>query len=146
MTAAQSLIQRLDVVPEPWGDPVLSAVGMADMLRLGNVFLWAYIENGQSSGSSLGHVAVRSDGEDWEILTLWVQVEARRRGVARGLLRSIILAAMDEKAHKIFLDVRPSNMPAVALYEKLGFRQIATRLGYYSAPREDAAVYALELK
>lgn len=137
----QILIQQMYEVPKVWHDPVLTAAGMTDMLQLGNIFLWAQIEN----EASVGHVVVRSDGIDWEILTLWVQPTARRRNVARGLLRALIAAALTEKTAKIFLDVRPSNTPAVKLYEQLGFKQIAVRTGYYAAPREDALVYGLDL-
>ena len=47
-----------------------------------------------------------------------------------------------------FLEVRPSNLAAIRLYQRLGFEQIGIRRGYYQAPdgREDAIVLKLELR
>ena len=51
------------------------------------------------------------------------------------------------RAETIFLEVRPSNVGAIALYEKMGFNEIGIRKGYYPAEhgREDAIMLALEL-
>jgi ribosomal-protein-alanine N-acetyltransferase len=48
---------------------------------------------------------------------------------------------------RVFLEVRPSNRHAIALYEHAGFNEIGRRRGYYPARknREDAIVMALEL-
>jgi ribosomal-protein-alanine N-acetyltransferase len=50
-------------------------------------------------------------------------------------------------AHKLFLEVRPSNERAVELYRHFGFKQIGTRKGYYPAVvgREDALIFDKEL-
>ena len=45
----------------------------------------------------------------------------------------------------IVLEVRRSNTPAIALYERLGFTRIGVRAGYYSDNGEDAFVYELKL-
>lgn len=135
------IIKRCRELPQPWQDPVMSGEGMSSMLKQDLVFCFSAMREDKS----LGHIVCRSDGEDWEILTLWVQPEARRQRVAVGLIRHAISVAMLDKAKKIFLDVRPSNTPAVKLYQAHQFSQIATRAGYYTSPREDGAVYALEL-
>jgi ribosomal-protein-alanine N-acetyltransferase len=48
----------------------------------------------------------------------------------------------------VFLEVRPSNLAAVQLYQTLGFNEIGVRRGYYPTPRghEDAQVMALDLR
>jgi ribosomal-protein-alanine N-acetyltransferase len=43
-------------------------------------------------------------------------------------------------ANSVFLEVRPSNITAVELYEKLGFREIGRRPKYYTDSKEDALV------
>lgn len=50
-------------------------------------------------------------------------------------------------AQHVFLEVRPSNLRAKALYSRFGFRQVAVRPGYYPAiaGREDALVLTLAL-
>jgi len=68
---------------------------------------------------------------------------------AQGLGRSVLLWLCDElkrkKINKIFLEVRPSNLRALALYNKLGFETIGIRKGYYPARtgREDAMTMIL---
>jgi ribosomal-protein-alanine N-acetyltransferase len=63
------------------------------------------------------------------------------------LLREVIRVARERGAKNVFLEVRPSNAPALALYEAFGFNRIGQRRGYYPAHvgREDALVLALAL-
>ena len=42
------------------------------------------------------------------------------------------------------LEVRVSNIPAITLYEKLGFAEIGRRKNYYRNPREDALILRKE--
>ena len=52
-----------------------------------------------------------------------------------------MLAAAQELAlDRLLLEVRVSNAPAIALYEKLGFSPLGVRPGFYEAPREDALI------
>lgn len=71
----------------------------------------------------------------------------RRRGVARHLLLTLFREAEALGAEQVFLEVRPSNVNAVGLYEALGFEQVGVRKNYYPASqgREDALVYRLNL-
>lgn len=65
----------------------------------------------------------------------------RRRGIAGGLLER----ALEGFEGDVFLEVRRSNLPAIALYEKLGFKKIAERKNYYDRPCEDAIIMKAEL-
>jgi [ribosomal protein S18]-alanine N-acetyltransferase len=62
-------------------------------------------------------------------------------------MMEILIEVAKGEAETMFLEVRPSNSGAIALYQKLGFNEIGTRKGYYPAEngREDAIMYALEL-
>jgi ribosomal-protein-alanine N-acetyltransferase len=63
------------------------------------------------------------------------------------LLRALLQLARGRGAQRMFLEVRPSNGPAIALYHDEGFNEIGRRPRYYPARdgREDALVMALEL-
>ena len=82
------------------------------------------------------------------ILNLCVDPNARALGYGDRLLEEILNRAKAVSVKQVFLEVRPSNVHAVALYRKKGFRQIAERPAYYQAHdgREDAAVLSLLLK
>ncbi len=80
------------------------------------------------------------------ILNLSVDPKEQGQGVGRKLLEFMIRVAQG-KAETVFLEVRPSNTHAIALYERLGFNEIGLRKAYYPAEngREDALMLALEL-
>jgi len=82
------------------------------------------------------------------ILNLCVDPVYRQHGYGERLLNAIIEYAEAEDVREMFLEVRPSNVKAIGLYSKKGFRQIARRPAYYQAVegREDAAVFAKSLK
>jgi [ribosomal protein S18]-alanine N-acetyltransferase len=82
------------------------------------------------------------------ILNLCVDPNTRALGYGDRLLEEILVRAKAASVKQVFLEVRPSNVHAVALYRKKGFRQIAERPAYYQAHdgREDAAVLSLLLK
>lgn len=82
------------------------------------------------------------------ILNLCVDPGYRRLGYGDRLLDEILTRARAAGVREIFLEVRPSNTTALALYRKKGFRQIANRRAYYQARhgREDAAVLSLVLR
>ena len=72
----------------------------------------------------------------------------QRSGHGKALLEITIELAKELGARNVFLEVRPSNDAAQALYTRFGFRKIAVRRGYYPAHggREDALVLTLPLK
>jgi ribosomal-protein-alanine acetyltransferase len=86
------------------------------------------------------HVAV-----EWELENIVVDAVARRTGLGRGLLDSLVLRARETKSEAVFLEVRASNLSAKTLYESAGFVQTAIRKTYYTSPAEDAVLYRLEL-
>lgn len=81
------------------------------------------------------------------ILNLCVDPNYRSHGYGERLLDQILLQARSADVREIFLEVRPSNQTALALYRKKGFHQVANRPAYYQAQkgREDAAVLAKKL-
>lgn len=82
------------------------------------------------------------------ILNLCVDPDYLKLGYGDFLLEDILARAKDVEVKQVFLEVRPSNVAALSLYRKKGFRQIAERPAYYLARggREDAVVLSLLLK
>ena len=70
-----------------------------------------------------------------EILSVAVSPEFRRRGVAKTLISELL-----RRNGAVYLEVRESNRAARALYQVLGFQEVAARPGYYSNPPEAAIV------
>ncbi len=82
------------------------------------------------------------------ILNLCVDPDYRQLDYGKRLLDEIMMRARQAEVAEMFLEVRPSNEHAIALYQKIGFRQVACRPAYYQARegREDAAVLSKVLK
>lgn len=78
------------------------------------------------------------------LLNLSVAPGWQRQGLGRGMLEHLLEQALDCGAREMLLEVRPSNLPARALYAGMGFREVALRRGYYPAAdgREDAILMA----
>ena len=81
------------------------------------------------------------------ILNICVDPDYRSHGYGEKLLDELLFRARAASVRTIFLEVRPSNERAIALYRKKGFHQVANRPAYYQANegREDAAVLAKKL-
>ena len=81
------------------------------------------------------------------ILNICVHPDYRSRGYGEKLLDEMLFRARTASVRQIFLEVRPSNERAIALYRKKGFHQVANRPAYYQAHggREDAAVLSKKL-
>lgn len=76
-----------------------------------------------------------------DIIYLYVAPSLRGQGLGLGLLNHLLMAAAERgDIATILLEVRPSNRPAIALYEKFGMHELARRKKYY-ANGEDAIVY-----
>ncbi len=101
----------------------------------------------EADGVILGHGIMLSRAGEAHILNLCVEPSYRRRGVAAYMLDELLEIAVQSGARTAFLEVRPSNPGAIALYEQAGFHEVGRRPDYYPAPfgREDAVVMAREL-
>ena len=93
-------------------------------------------------GSLLGYAVVSAVLDEGNLDNIAVAPEYRRRGVADALLGALTGLGRECLA-LLTLEVRASNAPAIALYEKHGFRPVGRRRKYYSDPREDAVLMTL---
>lgn len=98
-------------------------------------------------GLIVGYAVVSIAADEAHILNICVAPERQGRGHGRVLLRMLVKLAMDLGAARVFLEVRPSNPTAIALYHSEGFNEIGRRPRYYPSVggREDALVMAMEL-
>ena len=90
----------------------------------------------------VGYAILSIAAGEAHILNLCVDPKFRHLRYGERLLDDILLRARRAEVNEIFLEVRPSNAAALALYKKKGFHQITERPAYYQAKggREDAAV------
>jgi ribosomal-protein-alanine acetyltransferase len=107
-------------------------------------------------GSSFVHVCERAGrvvallhwrnlGEEVEVLDVAVAAEHRRQGNARFLLEEFLRLVQRRRIRVVFLEVRESNVPAIALYRKLGFSTSGRRPNYYQQPDEAAILLHLKI-
>jgi ribosomal-protein-alanine N-acetyltransferase len=101
----------------------------------------------RSGRELVGYFVLLVAAGEAHLLNLSVAAAHQRGGHGSALLKEAMRMARDRGAQHIFLEVRPSNDGAKALYERFGFRQVAVRSGYYPAHggREDALVLTHEL-
>ena len=82
---------------------------------------------------------------DWtDMMNIAVHPDYRRQGIAEALVSELQSALKDHGSRCLTLEVRASNAPAIALYEKLGFSQVGLRKNYYRNPKEDALILRKE--
>jgi [ribosomal protein S18]-alanine N-acetyltransferase len=96
----------------------------------------------------VGYFVLMVAAGEAHLLNLSIDAAWQRKGHGSALLREAIAVARARGARSVFLEVRPSNGGAQALYTRFGFRKIAVRRGYYPAysGREDALVLTLALQ
>lgn len=94
----------------------------------------------------LAYAFSRLVADELHILKIAVSRAWRGKGIATGLLNCCLKRGAELGATSAHLEVRPSNIPAVGLYEKLGFEVIGRRHNYYSDSKEDALVMIKNIK
>ncbi len=91
-----------------------------------------------------GYVGSQTVLGETDMMNIAVHPDYRRRGIAQALVGALIEKLKERGSHCLTLEVRASNVPAKALYEKLGFAQVGRRKNYYRAPKEDADILRKE--
>ena len=103
-------------------------------------------------GDLIGYSLLMIILDEAHLLNLSVAKHMQKQGLGRFLLEHMCKIAKNHKALNMFLEVRPSNISAIKLYENIGFCEISVRRGYYPADpktsatgREDAVLMGLAL-
>lgn len=94
----------------------------------------------EDAGGLIGYCLCWVVAGELHINSLAIDPDRRREGHGATLVAAVMAAAAAEGATAATLEVRRSNRPALALYERFGFRVEAVRVDYYEQPREDALV------
>ncbi len=101
----------------------------------------------ESKGHIIGHGVISAAVGEAHLLNICVAKSCHGQGVGRFILRYLIERSRELNASAMFLEVRESNLPALALYRSEGYEQIGLRKNYYPAiaGRECAIVMSLQL-
>lgn len=115
--------------PSPW------SVGMfaLEMSKADTISL-AAVEGARVAG----YLVLSRYDRAWHLMNIAVAPEFRRRGIASQLIRMAV--GQIDRRDPVTLEVRPTNGPAISLYESFGFRSFGLRKGYYPDNGEDALI------
>jgi ribosomal-protein-alanine N-acetyltransferase len=136
----RELEQKTDTAAH-WSPAQYGALFAADAHS--RIALIAEEESGQAPMQ--GFLIARRLPEEWEIENIIVDQTHRQRGVGSSLLRELLTEARTAGAPAVILEVRESNVPALRLYESIGFKQEGRRKNYYQNPAQDALLYRFNI-
>ena len=91
-----------------------------------------------------GYIGSQTVMDETDMMNVAVHPDFRRKGIAEALVNTLVENLQKMGSRCLTLEVRASNVPAIALYEKLGFSEIGRRKNYYRNPREDALILRKE--
>jgi ribosomal-protein-alanine N-acetyltransferase len=122
------------VFPTPWS----LAMFVLELSKQSGICLAAMLPNGRGR-RLIGYLICSRYETIWHVMNIAVDTEHQRRGVASTLLAELYERVGDETA-RFTLEVRRSNLLAIRLYEREGFRAAGLRRRYYQDNGEDALV------
>ena len=99
---------------------------------------WAFWLTAMEGESLLGYIGIQFGLDGGDIMTIATEPELRGKGIGKKLVLAAVEQLQEKHLGYLTLEVRPSNLPAIALYESLGFREVGRRKKYYRDPVEDA--------
>lgn len=145
---ASVMVIETQAYPFPW-----TSGNFQDSLAAGYE-LWVLKEH----QVMIGYMVWMRVADEAHLLNFTLSPARHGHGMGTWMLHSLIRQAQEAGLLKILLEVRPSNLRAIRLYQKFGFESIGIRKGYYPnsaavitdtaaypPPREDAVVMAYEL-
>ncbi len=94
----------------------------------------------EENGEVVGYIGSQSVLGESDMMNVAVHPDHRRKGIAERLILALMQGLKARDNLCLTLEVRASNDPAIALYDKLGFSQVGRRPNYYRNPKEDALI------
>ena len=139
--AREALLPQIQAIEQqsfsvPWTEAMLRMQLSPDS----HVFLTA-----ETAEGVVGYVGMLYVLDEGYISNVAVRPDMRRRGAADALLEALEERARALRLRFLTLEVRAGNAPAIALYEKRGYRLVGRRKNYYEKPAEDALLMTLTL-
>ena len=122
---------------EPWSEGAL-----ADTLASPHARLFC----AELGGAVIAYGGCYLLGDGADITNIATHPDFRRRGAAAAILRTLTDCAKEHGMRAVHLEVRQSNIPAVALYERFGFSVDGIRKNYYKNPTENAVLMTLSVQ
>ena len=122
---------------DPWSEKSIAS-------ELNNsLSYWLVALDGERVAGYIGSQSVMGESD---MMNVAVSPDYRRQGIGEGLVTALSAGLKERGNECLTLEVRASNAPAIALYEKLGFAQVGRRPNYYRNPKEDALILRKELR
>jgi ribosomal-protein-alanine N-acetyltransferase len=132
----QVLTIEQDIFPIPWNR--ISFENELKCMDSDNFIVKHKTEEGYPQ--IIAYISFRLVIDEMHLLKIGVAPKWRNRGIASWLLRKSMQVAAEKGAAVVYLEVRLSNIDAIAFYQKLGFEPIGRRTRYYQETGEDALV------
>ena len=130
LTAIET-IERISY-PTPWSRSMFAG----ELAKPSSISLGAFAPDGEL----VGYLIISRYVDAWHVMNVAVAPDWRRRGIASLLLEHLFRATASDDRRGYTLEVRVSNVVAIRLYERLGFRGRGIRRAYYTDNREDALI------
>ena len=123
--------------PFPW-----TAGNFRDSINSGHICLVLEID-----GALMGYAILMMVLDEAHLLNISVAPNSKGKGWGRYLLNHMMQVGREKDGLNMFLEVRPSNVSAITLYESIGFNEMGVRPGYYPAHngRENAVLMGVAL-
>jgi ribosomal-protein-alanine N-acetyltransferase len=119
--------------PTPWSRSMFAS----ELAKPSSICLGAFdLETDELAG----YLVISRYVDAWHVMNIAVDPEHRRQGIATTLLERLFELTAGRGRRGYTLEVRVSNVGAVALYGRLGFKPRGVRRGYYTDNREDALI------
>ena len=103
--------------------------------------LWLIAEE---DGAVCGYVGSQTVLDETDMMNIAVHPDCRRKGIAAALITELVSRLKARGSRVLRLEVRESNLPAIALYKAMGFTQLGLRKNYYRNPKENALILGKE--
>ena len=105
----------------------------------------AFITVAEDDGRLIGYCIIYYVMDEAEVARIAISEDIRRRGVGKGILDYACECCKEKKIERLLLDVRESNVGAIAFYQKYGFQTDGIRKNFYDIPQENAVLMSKSL-